>query len=71
MENKQGRRKLPAWYLDKVNLAAAAFAGAPDGVERSRPHIAHKPGGIGINAQRQGRMTSKQPGLGLDLDGLG
>ena len=68
MENKQGkgRRRLPQWYSEKVNMAAEVFAGNPDYANLSRPHVDPFAGGQGVSAQRQGRMTVKQPGLDLD-----
>ena len=49
-------RRLPQWYLDKVNMAAAVFANAPPGVSLRRPAIKGDigGGGRGIQAQRKG-----------------
>ena len=86
MADKQGkgRRRLPQWYLDKVNMAADVFAGNPDLSMLNRPHVKYDGNGTGVQATRKGylgwgmrhsatqqigKVSLTQPGLPLlDLD---
>ena len=63
MASKQGKRRLPAWYLDKVNLAANVYQGAPQGVSTGMPFVALWGGGQGVTTQRTDRMCTKHSGM--------